>query len=367
MGSSSDPPPPPDIKEESQKSVEADLGTLALRRAAELGASKGLGYYAGGKYYKDKAGLDAELAASKKALAEARAAAGERTGPGGKVIARDPDMQAKATELEAKVKELENPQDFSGLADSEFAKNALGILLDSNDSIARRQLALRKELGVENVKQSVEELKAADPESWALRQRLLGEVDDDRTSPELQKLLDDAKSEYELGSRLDDSTAREVEQAVRSAQAARGNVLGSAAATQEAMARGEMGYQRKQQRAQNLAALDNVVAGRKQQRLSDISAVLNNAVVGQFGALGGAQNGAVGFNPVQSKAGTNIAGNAVQMGLGFAQNNYSGQIETWKADQGNPWTNILSGAAGMALGSFTGGIGTGLAAKALGK
>ena len=36
MGSSSDPPPPPDIKEESQKSVEADLGTLALRRAAEL-------------------------------------------------------------------------------------------------------------------------------------------------------------------------------------------------------------------------------------------------------------------------------------------------------------------------------------------
>ena len=55
------------------------------------------------------------------------------------------------------------------------------------------------------------------------------------------------------------------------------------------------------------------------------------------------------------------------MGLGFAQNNYQGQIETWKADQGNPWTNILSGAAGMALGSFTGGIGTGLAAKALGK
>jgi hypothetical protein len=217
------------------------------------------------------------------------------------------------------------------------------------------------------VKQTVEELKAADPESWALRQRLLGEVGDDRTSPELQKLLDDAKGEYELGSRLDDSTAREVEQAVRSAQAARGNVLGSAAATQEAMARGEMGNQRKQQRAQNLAALDNAVAGRKQQRLSDISAVLNNAVVGQFGALSGAQNGAVGFNAVQGKAGTNIAGNAVQMGLGFAQNNYQGQIETWKADQGNPWTNILSGAAGMALGSFTGGIGTGLASKALGK
>ena len=187
------------------------------------------------------------------------------------------------------------------------------------------------------------------------------------SQPELQKLLDDAKSDYALGSKLDDSTAREVEQAVRSAQAARGNVLGSAAATQEAMARGEMGYQRKQQRAQNLAALDNAVAGRKQQRLSDISAVLNNAVVGQFGALSGAQNGAVGFNAVQNKGGTNISANAVQMGLGFAQNNYQGQLEAWKADQGNPWTNILSGAAGMALGSFTGGIGTGLAAKALGK
>ena len=153
MGSSSDPPPPPDIKEESQKSVEADLGTLALRRAAELGAAKGLGYYAGGKYYKDKAGVDSDLAAARAALAKS----------GGK----------DAT-LAAKVKELENPQDFNGLADSEFAKNALGILLDSNDSISRRQLALRKELGVENVKQSVEDLKAADPESWALRQRLLG-------------------------------------------------------------------------------------------------------------------------------------------------------------------------------------------------
>lgn len=346
MGSSSDPPPPPDIKEESQRSVDADLSTLALRRAVELGAAKGLGYYAGGKYYKDRAGLDADLAAARSALAKS----------GG----RDPALAAK-------VKELENPQDFSGLADTEFARNALGILLDSNDSIARRQLALRKELGVENVRQSVEELKAADPESWALRQRLLGEVGGERVSPELQRLLDDASAEYELGSKLDDSTAREVEQAVRSAQAARGNVLGTAAATQEAMARGEMGYQRKQQRAQNLAALDNAVSGRKQQRLSDISAVLNNAVVGQFGALGGAQNGAVGFNPVQPKVGTNISGNAVQMGLGFAQNNYSGQIEAWKADQGNPWTNILSGAAGMALGSFTGGIGTGLASKALGK
>jgi len=96
MGSSSDPPPPPDIKAESQKSVEADLGTLALRRAAELGASKGLGFYAGGKYYKDKAGLDADLASSKQALAEARAAAGERTGPGGRILVQNKDMQAKA-------------------------------------------------------------------------------------------------------------------------------------------------------------------------------------------------------------------------------------------------------------------------------
>lgn len=346
MGSSSDPPPPPDVKEESQNAVEADLGTLALRRAVELGAARGLGFYADGKYYKDRAGVNADLAAARAELAKS----------GG-----------KNEKLAARVRELENPQDFSGLSDSEYAKSALGILLDSNDSIARRQLALRRELGVENVRQSVEELKAADPESWALRQRLLGEVDDERVGPELQRLLDDAKSEYALGSRLDDSTAREVEQAVRSAQAARGNVLGGAAATQEAMARGEMGYQRKQQRAQNLAALDNVVSGRKQQRLSDISAVLNNAVVGQFGALGGAQNGAVGFNAVQNKGGTNISANAVQMGLGFAQNNYQGQLEAWKADQGNPWTNILSGAAGMALGSFTGGIGTGLAAKALGK
>ena len=55
------------------------------------------------------------------------------------------------------------------------------------------------------------------------------------------------------------------------------------------------------------------------------------------------------------------------MGLGFAQNDYQGQLQSWQSSQGNPWTNILSGAAGMALGGFTGGIGTGLASKALGK
>lgn len=346
MGSKSDPPPPPDVKVESQKSVDADLSTLATRRAAELGAAQGVGFYAGGKYYKTKDALAADLAQAQKDYAA-----------GG----------GKDATLKQRISDLQNPQDFSGLGDSAYAQNALNILLDSNDQIAQRQLALRQKLGVADVQQSVEELKAADPGSWAMRQKLMDDVQKDQVSPELSKLYNDAAAEYELGSKLDDSTAREVEQAVRSAQTARGNVLGSAAATQEAMARGEAGYQRKLQRAQNLASVENQVAGRKQQRLSDMSAFLNNGVVGQFGALSGAQNGAVGFNPVQTKAGTNIASNAVQMGLGFAQNNYQGQLQSWQSSQGNPWTNILSGAAGMALGGFTGGIGTGLAAKALGK
>ena len=320
MGSKSSPPPPPDVKVESQKSVDADLSTLATRRAAELGASQGVGYYAGGKYYKTKDALSADLAQAQKDYAA-----------GG----------GKDATLKQRISELQSPQDFTGLGDSAYAQNALGILLDSNDQVAQRQLALR--------------------------QKLMSDVQQDQVSPELSKLYNDAAADYELGSKLDDSTAREVEQAVRSAQTSRGNVLGSAAATQEAMARGDAGYQRKLQRTQNLANLENQVAGRKQQRLSDMSAFLNNGVVGQFGALSGAQNGAVGFNPVQGKAGTNISSNAVQMGLGFAQNNYQGQMQAWQSSQGNPWTNIISGAAGMALGGFTGGIGTGLANKALGK
>ena len=346
MGSKSSPPPPPDVKVESQKSVDADLSTLATRRAAELGASQGVGFYAGGKYYKTKDALAADLAQAQKDYAA-----------GG----------GKDATLKQKISDLQNPQDFSGLGDSAYAQNSLNILLDANDQVAQRQLALRQKLGVADVEQSVAELKAADPGSWAMRQKLMDDVQKDQVSPELSKLYNDAAADYALGSQLDDSTAREVEQAVRSAQTARGNVLGSAAATQEAMARGEAGYQRKLQRAQNLANMENQVAGRNQQRLSDMSAFLNNGVVGQFGALSGAQNGAVGFNPVQSKGGTNISSNAVQMGLGFAQNNYSGQMQAWQSSQGNPWTNIISGAAGMALGGFTGGIGTGLANKALGK
>jgi hypothetical protein len=349
MGSKSAPPPPPDVKTESQKSVDADLSTLATRRAAELGASQGVGYYAGGKYYKTKDDLAADLAQAQKDYAA-----------GG----------GKDATLKQRISDLQNPQDFSGLGDSAYAQNSLNILLDANDQVAQRQLALRQKLGVADVEQSVAELKAADPGSWDMRQKLMDDVQKDQVSPELSKLYNDAAADYALGSQLDDSTAREVEQAVRSAQTARGNVLGSAAATQEAMARGDAGYQRKLQRTQNLANIENQVAGRKQQQLSDMSAFLNNGVVGQFGALSGAQNGAVGFNPVQSKGGTNIASNAVQMGLGFAQNNYQGQMQAWQSSQGNPWTNILSGAAGMALGSMTGGlgtsIGTGLGKKLMG-
>src|SRR5206468_5456696 len=60
--------------------------------------------------------------------------------------------------------------------------------------------------------------------------------------------------EYALGSQLDAGTAREVAQGVRGAQAARGNVYGTPQLVREAMARGQMGEARKQQRAQNLAS-----------------------------------------------------------------------------------------------------------------
>lgn len=93
--------------------------------------------------------------------------------------------------------------------------------------------------------------KAVDPEEYAQRQGLA-------TSMDAQ--LKAAQEANALGSQLDPSTVREIEQATRSGQAARGNVYGTAQLTQEAMQRGSAGEARAQQRLGNL----NTALGQQQ-------------------------------------------------------------------------------------------------------
>ena len=76
----------------------------------------------------------------------------------------------------------------------------------------------------------------------------LGPTQDDRTEAMRGLIEDEAMNQLRLGSTLDESVRREVQQAARGAQTARGNIFGVAPAVEEAMQTGLMGEQRKAQR-----------------------------------------------------------------------------------------------------------------------
>ena len=76
----------------------------------------------------------------------------------------------------------------------------------------------------------------------------LGPTQDDRTEMMRGYIEDEALNQLRMGSALDESTRREVQQAARAAQTARGNIFGAAPAAEEIMQTGMMGEQRKAQR-----------------------------------------------------------------------------------------------------------------------
>lgn len=235
----------------------------------------------------------------------------------------------------------------------------------------------------------------------------------------LQKALED----FQLGGKLDEATRREITDNVRAGQAARGNFLGDSASVVETL---ELGSAAEKRKADRLAALldvqgrafgqnsslrneRNAVIGaklatqadlqsrefsqgqsilanalqaaqaaagetrtarnetyaREQQKKANASAfVLGQPVTNQFGSLAAAQNGAVGFTPVQQQTiGAN--GNAGQLGAQWAQNNYSQATNMWNtqaniAAQGSPWMALLGNVAG----GIAGGVGAGLGGAA---
>lgn len=86
--------------------------------------------------------------------------------------------------------------DFTGLGEADRAKRAAEIMSDQNALAQRKQLELRKELGVANARQTAEELRATDPAAYAARRALTGRINDDlsgkadyagyvRTNPDL--------------------------------------------------------------------------------------------------------------------------------------------------------------------------------------
>ena len=87
--------------------------------------------------------------------------------------------------------------------------------------------------------------KQVDPNEYAARAGLGTSMD---------SYLKSMQDQFALGSKLDPTTAKQVEQQTRLAQAGRGNVYGTPQMVEEAMQSGQAGQALQQQRTQNLAA-----------------------------------------------------------------------------------------------------------------
>ena len=99
---------------------------------------------------------------------------------------------------------------------------------------------------------------------------------------------------------------------------------------------------------------------RDQQNLANASAmVLGQPVTNQFGALAGAQQGAVGFTPINYQGAGQLNANAGGQAANFAQGNFGTLANMWGtsanlASRGNPWMSLL----GTGLGAAAGGLGS---------
>lgn len=238
-----------------------------------------------------------------------------------------------------------------------------------------------------------------DPTSEALRQKLGGSYLDSLTAhPTAEQLksylqtygqVDPTGSaarealgkqiygNFGLGSQLDPSTQREVSQATRQAQQARGNVYGTSQLVAEAMARGSAGEARKQQRQQDL--LGYLQSG---QTTGDVAYNLYNR--GQSN-MRDAQSGALSYlssGQTPYQVGANFVnqaeGNAANAAQGGPQYNPAALSNQYNASQfpqyglqtsqnANAWYNSLNAysggayptknrGAGAAAGALTGAV-----------
>jgi hypothetical protein len=172
-------------------------------------------------------------------------------------------------------------------------------------------------------------LQQSDPTGYAARQQLAGNV--------LQGLNE--------GSTLDPDFVTQLQQQIRGAQAARGNILGDAPANAENLYVGNAGL------------------GLQQQRISNALSFVNSpTLASQYAALSGAQNGSAPFLPqAYPTSGITLNPNAAALGSQFAQGIYNGQnnaygsglnygssIYNTNVNAPNPWLQ------GLGLASSTG-------------
>lgn len=271
-----DQPDPPNYAEATREGILTDIETLPLRRSIEQAAKFGV-----------------------------------------KIEYKDPSTGEMKT------------ADFSGMGDVDMSRKLLEFGVESSDKLAAAQLEQSQKYGLDYIAQRRKELEAADPEGFAIREKLGTSV------------LDDLMA----GKTLDAATRGEVIETERAGQAARGNILGSSSAAAEGMEVGNAGYRLWQQRLANAASF-----------------LGGTTPTAQFSGLAGAQTGASPFNPQGAASGTTINPQAGAQGwqaatqtwqMNFAKNAYEQQNNVWNKlfDTFNSMLVSAAGSAGgMAMG-----------------
>lgn len=219
--------------------------------------------------------------------------------------------------------------DFTGFGDLDQLGIDLEAMRTSADAIAAMNLDIQQRYGEQMNLEQLKRIKEADPVGYELR----------------QKLAETTLEELSAGRELGEGAARQVEQSVRGAQAARGNVYGAANIGQEALAKFDAG--------QRLLT----------QRMSQAQAyALGTPITAQYGAISGAQQGAANFAPMQLQQGIAQNPNAGAQAAQFASSNYSTYVQGLQ-NQSNPWMEGL----GMVAGVAAQGVGGHFAGMAMGK
>jgi hypothetical protein len=363
--------------------------------------------------------------------------------------------------------------DFTGMGDQQYAQQAADLAVNTNERLQRGQLDLRQEMvkdpetgklmtrGEQTARQTAREIEATDPNAYKARNDLTGRVMGDLNSPTTQVGADQSLSRYadvadavrspgfdsrfgdiynqasqpigdasteqlgqnlqsamadlQLGSKLSDRERSDVEQQARASMAARGNMLGDAAAYREASEVGAAGEARKAQRLQAVLGIQNQLFGqnsqlrdqqsnrfgqlaglvssdiaqgqqgyqntmgalqtaaglrqgqttedratraenfgKEQQKLSNASSfILGQPITNQFGALTAAQNGAVGQGQVNYQGVNRVADPSSTAGNIYGQqSNLFQQSRQMQQDQNNQWMQLAGTAGGAAMGAM---------------
>lgn len=218
------------------------------------------------------------------------------------------------------------------------AKNNLKLLNRFDDRYLRqnvneakkltdKQLDLYSKFGDRIARTERNQMEALDPKAFAAREAAGKAV------------LQDLK----LGSSLSDSENREWEQSVRAAQASRGNVLGNAPVTSEAMTKGRAGFDRYQTRLSNAKNFgDTMMKPSQRPQIATIQSGRSQVPTGlpQYQQFGTGNRGMRYFTP-------SMAPQSDPLGA------YNAQVAAQQANQRpNPWATVGSqAAAGASFGT----------------